>query len=210
VLELAFALLEVTPEVVSIMLAGRLPSRSIPKRSPVREAACEFIRGTAYGWGREELARWLVCQYSPCLVVDATVHPDAGVGLRERVAATLSTASYRLEDERLEQLILDARSSVLNLLSDLAWESHRIVLSRTMIAAGAVIKQRDGKGGFWWMPVGRKRMRLAERVSSLFVADALNAPFDYRSVTLCRECGELGFSVPIVHEGSCNRLRRVA
>jgi hypothetical protein len=193
------------------MVPRRISSLPNSKRSPVREAACEFVRGTAFGWGREELARWLVCQYSPCLVVDATVHPDGTRTDQPGVAATLSTASYRLDDDRLEQLILDARSSVLNLLSDLAWESHRVQLSRTMIAKGSVIKQRDGKGGFWWMPVGRKRMRLAERVSSLFVADALNAPFDYRHVALCRECGELGFSTPIAHEASClNRLRRVA
>jgi hypothetical protein len=173
----------------------------------VRAAAAEFIRGTSLGWGRRDLARWLVCHYSPCLVSDATVHPD---GHAAAVSASLSAASSGLDDERVEQLILDARSSVLRMLADLAWPSQAMAIAQSAIGSGSVIEMRDRLGNRSWAPVGRKRMRLADRVASLFIADALNTPQDYRNVSMCRDCGDLGFSAPIAHLSWCERARRVA
>jgi hypothetical protein len=187
---------------------GRPTVSPISTTSQIRRAATEFVRGTSFGWGRRELASWLVCHYSPCLVADAAVHPDG----TQWFAATLSPASVRLDDERIERLILDARCSVLRLLADLAWPSEAAAHAESAIGAGHVIATRDcvSGGDRHWAPVGRRRMRLAERVGSLFIADALNHPLDYPGVSLCRACGELGFGAKAVHQAWCEHVRRVA
>ena len=188
------------------MLPRRSEITSEKPASSVRQAAAEFVRGTTFGWGRRELASWLVCHYSPCLVSDAAANASA----QRACSATLSAASAHLDDERVEQLILDARCSVLRLLSDLAWASRTASLARDAIGSGYVIEMREPLGQPSWAPVGRNRMRLADRVGSLFIADALNNPRDYRSVTLCRYCGELGFSAKTNHPSWCERALRVA
>ncbi len=185
------------------MLPRRSDIASPKPASSVREAATEFVRGTTFGWGRRELASWLVCHYCPCLVTDATAH----AATQRASSATLSAASAHLDDERVEQLILDARCSVLRLLSNLAWPSQAASLARGAIGSGHVIELRDPLS---WAPANRTRMRLAERVGSLFIADALNNPRDYRNVTLCRYCGELGFSATTNHPSWCERALRVA
>jgi hypothetical protein len=139
-------------------------------------------------------------------VSDAAANPDT----QRACSASLSAASAHLDDERVEQLILDARCSVLRLLSDLGWESQAATLARDAIGSGHVIELRDALGHTSWAPVGRNKMRLAERVGSLFIADALNNPHDYRNVTLCRYCGELGFSAKTNHPSWCERALRVA
>ena len=188
------------------MLPRRSEIFSLKPSSSVREAAAEFVRGTTFGWGRRDLATWLVRHYSPCLITDAAAQPDA----QRACTATLSAASSHLDDERVEQLILDARSSVLRLLSDLGWASQAAILARDAIGSGHVLEMRDPLGQLSWAPVGRARMRLADRVGSLFIADALNNPRDYRNVTLCRYCGELGFSAKANHPSWCERALRVA
>jgi hypothetical protein len=176
--------------------------------SAVREAATAFVRGTTFGWGRQDLARWLVCQYSPCLVADATVVPGSR---RDAALATLSAASSQFDDERIERIILDARSGILRMLSDLGWPTLARQIAKRAVAMGDVRKVRMPDGAAIWAPVGRARMRLADRVASLFLADAMNRPAAYRQVLLCRHCGELGFTTPIVHDASCERAeRRVA
>ncbi|MBX3207298.1 MAG: hypothetical protein KF764_19785 [Labilithrix sp.] len=178
--------------------------------SPVRLAATEFVRGTTFGWGKRELAAWLVCHYAPCLASDAVVHPD-GAGPRSTThSGPLSTTSAHLDGDRVERLILEARSSVLRLLADLAWPSQAAVRARSAIAAGFVIETRAPRAESVWAPVGRKRMRLADRVASLFIADAIDNPHDYRGLSLCRACGEVGFGGDAAHEPSCERARHVA
>lgn len=186
------------------------PSRVVPAKpspesaSPIRQAANEFVHGTAFGWGRRELATWLVCQYSPCLVADAAVHPDGGV-LSDGIAT-----SMQLDDESLERLILDARCGVLKLLADLPWPSEVAIHAEAAIGAGHVVATHDASGARRWVPVGRKRMRLVERVGSLLIADALENPSDYLMLSLCRTCSELLFGGKAEHQATCGNARHVA
>lgn len=183
------------------------PAKPSPRAaSPVRDAAIDFVRGTAFGWGRRELASWLVCQYSPCLVVDAAVHPDRSRALADNV----TTALLPIEDELLERLILDARCSTLKLLADLPWPTEAEAHTRAARAAGHVVSTCDARGRRRWAPVGRRRMRLADRVASLFVADYLDTPSDYRITSLCRACGELVFGPKAEHQARCEHARDVA
>lgn len=185
-----------------------VPVTSHAPVSPIRRAAIDFIRGTTFGWGRRELATWLACQYSPCLAADATTHPDATPG---KPASSESVApSLRLDDDMIERLILDARAGVLTLLADLPWPSEVELHAQAAIASGHVIATHDPSGERRWAPVGRRRMRLVERVSSLLVVDAMCSPNDYRNLSLCRSCGELLFGSKEEHEPRCDDARRVA
>jgi hypothetical protein len=182
-----------------------LPRRAHQRpKNLVRDAAAAFIRGTSFGWGKRELATWLVCHYSPSLAVDAAALPN------ECPEVASSGAASSLDEESVERVILEARTTTLRLLAELSWPSQRVSLARRAIASGAVVELGSSLGERSWAPVGRGRMRLMNRVGSLFLADALNHPFDYRSLSLCRECGELGFSVAVAHDEWCERARRVA
>jgi hypothetical protein len=159
----------------------------------VRGAASSFVRGTTVGWTRRELADWLVCQYAPCAA--SPLYPES---------AEPPPASERTLDEGiLERVILDARGHALRLLADLVVPWQASPIARLAVACGTVVSQRDERGGIAYSPVGLKRMRLGERVASLFIADYLNHPTEYRWVMTCRECGELAFATELEHASWC-------
>lgn len=169
-----------------------------PPRSPERAAIAEFLRGTALGWTKRDLATWLVCHYSPCLAADAAVHPDGRRALGARPATPI-------DDDSLEAAILSARCRALRLLADLGQPRLAAAIARDAVARGHVLGRRDRTGRIAWAPVGRARMRLAERVASLIVADCLNSPADYRRAVVCRGCSELGFGA-LAHADGCTRI----
>lgn len=159
----------------------------------VRGAGSSFLRGTTVGWGRRELADWLVCQYAPCAA--SPPYPES---------PEPSPASERTLDEGiLERVILDARGHALRLLADLVVPWQASPIARLAVACGTVVSERDERGGIAYSPVALKRMRLGERVASLFIADYLNHRTDYRWVMTCRECGELAFSAELQHASWC-------
>lgn len=166
-----------------------------PAAQSIREAGCAFVRGTASGWSRRDLAAWLLCHYAP-----ATARANGAAPSNAR-----AFASEAVDDALLEEIILDARVKTLRLLADLAFPSLAAARARELLAHGAVARV-SFYGGALHAPVALARLRLSERVESLFVADWLNAPFDYRSIDLCRACGALAVGhVPPEHETWCPR-----
>ena len=163
----------------------------------VRFAAAAFMRGTTLGWGRRDLAEWLVCQYAPC-----TVKPEEDVEELLRRTAP-SGHDIRLDDMTVERVVLDARARALRLLADLVVPWQASPIARLAVASGIVLSQRDPRGGIAHAPVDLPGMRLGERIASLFIADYLNRPTEYRWVMMCRECGELAFATEIAHAESC-------
>lgn len=160
----------------------------------VRLAAVAFMRGTSSGWGRRELAEWLVCHYSPCTA--KPLFPER---------ADESKLSDRTVDETtVERVILDARMRALRLLGDLVVPWQACPITRLAVASGIVLSERDQRGAVAYSPVGKKKMRLSERVASLFIADYLNQPTEYRWVMTCRECGELSFATELEHGITCD------
>jgi hypothetical protein len=151
------------------------------------------MRGTTIGWSRRDLADWLVCQYAPCAApASYQESPD------------LPPAAERaLDDGIVEGIILDARRSALRLLGELVVPWQASPIARLAVASGMVVSQRDARGAVAYSPVKLKRLRLADRVASLFIADYLNRPTDYRWLAMCRECGELSFSDELEHSSWC-------
>jgi hypothetical protein len=159
----------------------------------VRGAALSFVRGTTVGWTRSELADWLVCQYAPCAA--SPLYPES--------AEPPPAFERTLDEGILERVILDARGHALRLLTDLVVPWQASPIARLAVACGTVVSQRDERGAIAYSPVALKRMRLGERVASLFIADYLNHPTDYRWVMTCRDCGELAFSTELEHASWC-------
>lgn len=158
-----------------------------------RSAGAAFVRGATLGWSGRALASWFVCQYAPS-VVPAT---DAGGEL-------LGPASERvLDDGMSERIILHAHATVLKLLRDLVVPERASPIARVALATGSVLGLRDARGGVAYSPVALDGLYLGERVASLFVADYLTRPQDYRWLMTCAECGELAFSQGLVHARWC-------
>jgi hypothetical protein len=156
-----------------------------------RDAGAAFVRGTTSGWGRSDLARWLVGHYAPAVLACGDVGPRRACGITV------------VDEPTIEQVVLDARARVLRTLSELTVMDRATTLARTFIARGEVLGVRDGLGFVAHAPVDRARMPLSDRVVSLFVADWLNDRLAYRVVHHCGECGEVGIGKPLAHGGSC-------
>lgn len=159
----------------------------------VRNAGSAFVRATALGWSRRDLANWLVCQYAPCAVAP----PGEDRGARP------PAAERAFDDGMFERVILDARAHVLRLLRDLAVPSRASPIARLAIASGTVVARPDGYGDFVYAPVALTSLRIQDRAASLFIADYLNRPHEYRWLTTCRSCGELSFTGELEHAGWC-------
>jgi hypothetical protein len=184
------------PSGLSFVHRNDSDGRCLPESAPnmVRAAGCVFVKGTASGWSRRDLATWLLCHYAPATARAGTVTAQRGL------------AFDAVDDMLLEEIVLDARNKTLRLLADLAFPSLAATRARDLIAQGSVTRVTT-EGSFFHAPVSLARLRLHERVESLFVADWLNFPSDYRSVELCRACGALGFArARPPHDAWCPRL----
>lgn len=159
----------------------------------VRSAGAAFVRGTTQGWGRRDLADWLLCHYAPCAATP--FYPER--------TDTPPDGERTVDEAALEPIIFEARARVLRLLGELVVPWQASPVARLAVASGIVVSQRDERGGVAYSPVALKRMRFAERVASLFIADYLNRPSEYRWVMMCRECGELSFATELAHAPSC-------
>jgi hypothetical protein len=172
-----------------------------------RSAATSFVREATLGWGRRELAEWLMCHYGPCVIHES----DPGPVDSENRGTQTAPASPRTEvrpphviESSVVELVERVRTRMFVLLHDLGGadqiEAGRITAA--MIGSKRVVEQRAG-AALVWAPVHRPRLRLVERVAALFVADYLNAPRDYRDVRACERCGAIAFGVPVTHGRGC-------
>ena len=152
------------------MAAIRAPLRSalapfVPLERPSRAeaqrlAAVAFLRATTLGWTKRDVAEWLVCHYAP-----AAVQAGCDPGPREDDDAGFT----RVDVVALEHAVLDARARLTRLLSELTVPERAAAIGRASIAAGSVAALRDARGTVAHAAVCLPRMRLFDRVASLFV-----------------------------------------
>jgi hypothetical protein len=161
-----------------------------------RRAALEFMAGVAAGWDKLDLAVWLNGPYAL-----ASGYAPRGVRAgRSGEHAIGADVPPRIEEPAIEHLLVSVRGQILAGL-ELAALDHGTpdFIEDALIAQH--VRRVDVGGEMGWVPVDITRMRLKDRVASLFVADYLNRPDDYRNLFVCHLCESITF------DGRCGQHR---
>jgi hypothetical protein len=161
-----------------------------------RDAALSFMSGVARGWDKLELARWLTGDYAR-----ATRHRTHG----ERVATLPDGAE--ISEESIEDLVAHARAQLLASLVKAAADLGALDFVEQTVERGLVRKVLDADGRDAWVPVDGARLRLRERLESLFAADYLNAPYTYAELFVCHRCEAVVFDEHLKQVGICGSHR---
>lgn len=161
-----------------------------------REAALSFMSGVASGWDKLDLALWLTGPYAR-----ATRHGKHG----ERVAALHD--GEHIEDDTIEALVTHVRGQLIASLEKAALEFGSLDFADEIVERGLVRKVVDAEGRDAWVPVDGSRMRLRDRLRSLFTADYLNAPYTYTELFVCHRCEAVIFDDHAKQIGICGAHR---
>lgn len=161
-----------------------------------RAAAFVFVSGARYGWARRELATWLVHDYQPAALRPSAVR-------RTTASAGAGAGAGDLRDLAVTRLVSAARRHVVEMLATAMTSWSGASFARDMVDSGLVIGVSDEAGGIGYAAVDRARMRLVDRVASLFIADFLTRPRDYEAIVVCSVCDEVSFKWDEVHEDGC-------
>jgi hypothetical protein len=163
-----------------------------------RSAALGFAWSAHHGWGRRELARWLVGPYARAAAATRTLPVS---GMRRAVI------HRPLTEECVESLLQEARAEVVEVLRTVWSWTHDAAAVRARIDEGLVAGIVDDASDLGFAPVDHARMRLVDRVRSLFIADYLTRPSDYAAFAVCSDCDGATFDGALYH-GDCMRPRR--
>jgi hypothetical protein len=158
-----------------------------------RSAALGFAWGANRGWGRLELARWLVGPYARAVAVSHGARSGVRRAVTERPLAE-DTVSHLLR--RSHGYLLDGLRSAATWRRDASF-------AREMIDEGFVVGVVDESSAIGYAPLDAFDMRLVDRVRSHFVADFLTRPADYDRFSVCESCGAATFDAVESHEGIC-------
>lgn len=161
-----------------------------------RDAALSFMAGVARGWDKLELARWLTGDYA-----HATRHRTHG----ERLATLPDGAE--ISPESIEDLVAHVRGQLLGSLTKAAAGVGALDFVEPLVERGLVRKVVDAEGRDAWVPVDGARLRLRDRVESLFAADYLNAPYTYAELFVCHRCEAVVFDEHLKPVGICGTHR---
>lgn len=156
-----------------------------------RSAALTFAAHGPRDWSRRELADWLVGPYAQAVAPTRSL----------RVSGTRRAVVHRPVDEAsVQELLTAARTEVIEVVRA-AWSwKHDAASVRASVEEGLVVGVVDAAGAeLGYAPVDSARMRLADRVRSLFVADYLTRPTDYAFFAICRECDGPTFDGGLSH-----------
>ena len=162
-----------------------------------RAAALSFMTGVALGWDKLDLALWLTGDYAR-----ATRHTKHG----ERLA-TVAFGVGEIPEETIEKLVVHVRGQLLAALETAALEMGSLAFVEEMVQRGLVRQVTDGDGRDAWIPVDGARVRLRDRLQSLFTADYLNAPYTYAELFVCHRCEAVVFDVHAKQLGICGTHR---
>lgn len=161
-----------------------------------RHAAEVFLTSAASDWGRSKLRSWLIVEYG--MATEWT---------REDAVAPWLAPFARLEDANARELVDDARRRISRMLREesAAWMARREEFAREMIARGLVTCVTDCSGREAYAPAARVELGFIERVASLFIADFLSHPEDYRALASCSACDEIQLGGRARHAKGCVR-----
>ena len=157
-----------------------------------RDAALAFMSGVAVGWDKIDLALWLTGPYAR-----ATRHAKRG----ERV--TDVGAGDVIDDETIEDLVTRVRGQLVAALEKAALDDGSLDFAEEAVSRGIVRRATTLEGEQVWVPVDATRLRLKDRLASLFAADFLNVPTEYQSLFVCHRCESVTFDAHARAIGVC-------
>jgi len=170
-----------------------------------REAALAFMSGVAGGWEKIDLARWLTGPYAR-----ATRHCQHGERAHVDERAPRSANGSIIRPAAVEDLLTLTRGRILAALEKAALSDGSLEFADDAIDRGFVRRAIDEDRIEVWVPVDGPRMRLQDRVRSLFVADYLNAPVSYSALYVCHRCEQVVFDDNARQLGMCSAHRRMS
>ena len=177
-----------------------------------RSAAIDFLDGVRDGWGKRELAAWLVGPYHQLSILRCT--PD------ERASAVLMTplpdsgvlrtvTPRRVAEQDVDKAMRTARKEVLRVIErfETGDPSAETFVWRVR-NRGGLARVEDENGTTGLVPNEGPTQRLVERVLSLVAADYVARPLDYEDrVTICATCKTISFDEIARASGDCGAHR---
>lgn len=160
--------------------------------SQCRSAALDFMAGVADGWTKFDLALWLRGPYA--LAARHSHHVERSVP---------PSRPQPIEEDTIEALIVGARGHVLAHLETAVLNNGTLDFIEEALLARHVTRAIDECSNYSWVPVDGARIRLRDRVASLFVADYLNDPAAYRDLYVCHQCEGVVFEEGARERGTC-------
>ncbi len=155
-----------------------------------RSAALGFAWSAHHGWGRRELARWLVGPYARAASATRSL----------RMSGVRRAVNHRpLEEARVADLLVESRNEILEVLRNAYTWTHDASAARACIDEGLVAGIIDETSDLGYAPIDSMSMRLVDRVRSLFVADYLTRPSDYAAFAVCSDCEGATFDGALYH-----------
>lgn len=163
-----------------------------------RAAGVAFVNGVGRGWTKADLARWLVGPYREA----ARLAPGEPQQIRGPAALLAASVPPGVSNGRLSGLLFDVREHVVRALG--SSPDGLVPLPVWARTAGSVLRCVHGNGEAGWVPVDWERMRLVDRVLSLFATDALIRPADYATkLAICNRCASVSFDPRARARGLC-------
>jgi hypothetical protein len=157
-----------------------------------RVAALDFMTGVARGWDKIDLALWLTGPYAR-----ATSHAARGV-------RTSRSGDRAIGVVTIEGLLTSTRQRILASLEKAVLSGGALEFVNDAIIKGFVRRSVDQHGIASWIPIDLTRMRLRDRIESLFAADYLDATNDYASLHVCHRCEAVVFDARAKEYGYCS------
>jgi hypothetical protein len=163
-----------------------------------RSAAHAFLTSGAHRWGRTKLRSWLIVEYA--MATEWTREDEVSPWLHR---------DARMDDERVREIVEDARRRMTRLLvhESSGWRTPGFAAE--MIDRGLITCVTDSSGREAYAPAARVDLSFVERVASIFIADFLAHPADYRDLSACECCGELQMGERAQHHRDCVKVSPV-
>lgn len=162
-----------------------------------RRAALELMKGVAEGWTKLDLALWLRGAYAQAVRHAPRVERAGSSGAHPRA----------IGEPTIEHLLVSTRGQLLASLELAVLAGGTPDFIERALIEQHVRRVVDESGEAAWVPADVPRMRLKDRVASLFVADYLNRPNDYRHLYVCHLCEAVTFEHGAKELGRCGAHR---
>lgn len=155
-----------------------------------REAALSLMAVAASDAPKLDLAIWLTGPYAR-----ATRHFKRG----ERTP----TRAFAIDPAEIDALLEATRADVLAMLSTDPLAPGALEFAHDAVNRALVRRVSDENLESVWVPIDGPRMRLRDRVISLFAAHRLNDPATHAELFICPECSSVVFDEHAREVGRC-------